>query len=135
MTILLTTHYLEEADRLASDLAIVDRGRVVAQGSPDALKSELQGDAVHVELAEAEPEAKIQAVLARVRELIRVSVDGRFVHASATHGATAVPAVLATLEASGVKVASVSMARPSLDEVYLRHAGRTFEEADLKEAA
>jgi ABC-2 type transport system ATP-binding protein len=135
MTILLTTHYLEEADRLASELAIVDRGRVVAQGSPDALKSELQGDAVHVELAEAEPEATIQAVLARVRELLRVSVDGRFVHASATHGATAVPAVLAALESSGVKVASVSMARPSLDEVYLRHAGRTFEEADLKEAA
>jgi ABC-2 type transport system ATP-binding protein len=135
MTILLTTHYLEEADRLASDLAIVDRGRVVAQGSPDALKSELQGDAVHVELAEPEPEARIQALLARVRELTRVSVDGRFVHTSATHGATAVPAVLAAFESSGVKVASVSMARPSLDEVYLRHAGRRFEDADLKEAA
>jgi len=135
MTILLTTHYLEEADRLASDLAIVDRGRVVAEGSPDALKSELQGDSVHVELAEAEPEARIQAVLARVRELTRVSVDGRFVHTSATHGATAVPAVLAAFESSGVKVASVSMARPSLDEVYLRHAGRRFEDADLQEAA
>jgi ABC-2 type transport system ATP-binding protein len=135
MTILLTTHYLEEADRLASDLAIVDRGRVVAQGSPDALKSELQGDSVHVELAEPEPEARIQALLARVRELTRVSVDGRFVHTSATHGATAVPAVLAAFESSGVKVASVSMARPSLDEVYLRHAGRRFEDADLKEAA
>jgi ABC-2 type transport system ATP-binding protein len=135
MTILLTTHYLDEADRLASDLAIVDRGRVVAQGSPDALKSELQGDAVHVELAAAEPEAKVQAVLARVRELTRVSVEGRFVHTSATHGATALPAVLAALESSGVKVASVSMARPSLDEVYLRHAGRKFEEADVKEAA
>jgi ABC-2 type transport system ATP-binding protein len=135
MTILLTTHYLEEADRLASDLAIVDRGRVVAQGSPDALKSELQGDAVHVELGEAEPEARIQAVLARVPELTSVSVDGRFVHTSATHGATAVPAVLAAFESSGVKVTSVSMARPSLDEVYLRHAGRRFEDADLKEAA
>jgi ABC-2 type transport system ATP-binding protein len=135
MTILLTTHYLEEADRLASDLAIVDRGRVVAQGSPDALKSELQGDSVHVELAEPEPEARIQALLARVRELTRVSVDGRFVHTSAMHGATAVPAVLAAFESSGVKVASVSMARPSLDEVYLRHAGRRFEDADLREAA
>jgi ABC-2 type transport system ATP-binding protein len=135
MTILLTTHYLEEADRLASDLAIVDRGRVVAQGSPDALKSELQGDSVRVELVEPELEAHVQAALARVRELTRVSVEGRFVHASATHGATAVPAVLAAFESSGVKVASVSMARPSLDEVYLRHAGRRFEDADLKEAA
>ena len=52
MTILLTTHYLEEADRLASQIAIVDRGRIVAHGTPDELKSELEGDAVHVELAD-----------------------------------------------------------------------------------
>ena len=135
MTILLTTHYLEEADRLASDLAIVDRGRVVAQGSPDALKSELQGDSVHVELSEAEADDRIRSALARVGEVSEVSVEGRFVHTRATQGATAVPAVLAALESSGVKVASVSMARPSLDEVYLRHAGRRFEEADLEEAA
>jgi ABC-2 type transport system ATP-binding protein len=135
MTILLTTHYLEEADRLASDLAIVDRGRVVAQGSPDALKSELQGDSVHVELSEAGADDRIRSALARVGEVSEVSVDGRFVHTRATQGATAVPAVLAALESSGVKVASVSMARPSLDEVYLRHAGRRFEEADLEEAA
>ena len=51
MTILLTTHYLEEADRLASQLAIVDRGRIVARGTPDELKAELEGDAVQVELA------------------------------------------------------------------------------------
>ncbi len=135
MTILLTTHYLEEADRLASDLAIVDRGRVVAHGSPDALKSELQGDSVHVELSEAGADDRIRSALARVGEVSEVSVDGRFVHTRATQGATAVPAVLAALESSGVKVASVSMARPSLDEVYLRHAGRRFEEADLEEAA
>ena len=53
MTILLTTHYLEEADRLASQLAIVDRGRIVAEGSPDALKSQLEGDRIEVELVDA----------------------------------------------------------------------------------
>ena len=51
LSILLTTHYLEEADRLASELAIVDRGRVVAGGSPERLKAELRGDSIHVELA------------------------------------------------------------------------------------
>ena len=51
LTILLTTHYLEEADRLAQQLAIVDKGRVVVTGSPEALKSELRGDAIHVELS------------------------------------------------------------------------------------
>jgi ABC-2 type transport system ATP-binding protein len=135
MTILLTTHYLDEADRLASQLAIVDRGRVVATGTPDELKSELRGDALHVELANGDSDLRVQAVLARVASLGEVVVDGRHVHARADHGAAAVPDVLAALESAGIKVASVTTARPSLDDVYLRHAGRTFREADLKEAA
>ena len=52
LTVLLTTHYLEEADQLASRLAIVDRGKVVAEGTPDELKRELRGDAIHVELGD-----------------------------------------------------------------------------------
>ena len=135
MTILLTTHYLDEADRLASELAIVDRGRVVATGTPDELKSELRGDAVHVELTDPEPDLQVQAVLARIASLGDVIVDGPHVHARADHGAAAVPEVLTALESAGIKVASVTTARPSLDDVYLRHAGRTFREAELKEAA
>jgi ABC-2 type transport system ATP-binding protein len=135
MTILLTTHYLEEADRLASDLAIVDRGSVVATGTPDELKSELRGDSVQVELANGDADGTVREALGRLRGLSNVTVQGRHVHARAPRGATAVPEVLVALEAAGVKVASVTTARPSLDDVYLRHAGRTFREADLKEAA
>jgi ABC-2 type transport system ATP-binding protein len=135
MTILITTHYLEEADRLASDLAIVDRGRVVATGSPDRLKSELKGDSVHVELAEPSPNGSVRDALAQVPGIADPALDGRLVRARAERGAVAVPMVLAALEAVGIKVASVTMARPSLDEVYLRHAGRTFHEADAKEEA
>jgi ABC-2 type transport system ATP-binding protein len=131
ITVLLTTHYLEEADRLAADLAIVDRGRVVASGSPDALKRELSGDAVQVEL-----ETELNgagAALDRLAGLREVSLDGRTLRARADDGARAVPAVLATLDSHGVAVASVTVARPSLDDVYLRHAGRTFGEADRNE--
>ena len=135
MTILLTTHYLEEADRLASDLAIVDRGRVVATGSPDRLKSELRGDSIPVELAELEPNGRVMDALVQVPGLGDPSLDGRIVRARADRGAGAVPMVLAALDAVGVKVSSVTMARPSLDEVYLRHAGRTFREAEEREAA
>jgi ABC-2 type transport system ATP-binding protein len=135
MTILLTTHYLEEADRLASDLAIVDRGRVVATGTPDELKSELKGDSVQVELANGDSHARVRDTLARLDGLREITVEGRLVHARADRGATAVPEVLVALEAAGVKVASVTTARPSLDDVYLRHAGRSFREADMKEAA
>ena len=76
MTILLTTHYLEEADRLASQLAIVDRGRIVARGTPDALKSELRGDTIHVELANGDGPAAA-AALERVTEAREVALDGR----------------------------------------------------------
>jgi ABC-2 type transport system ATP-binding protein len=128
ITVLLTTHYLEEADRLAADLAIVDRGRVVASGSPDALKRELRGDAVQVELESEMNGAR--AGLDRVAGLTEVTVDGRTLRARADDGARAVPAVLAALDSHGVGVASVTVARPSLDDVYLRHAGRSFGEAD-----
>jgi ABC-2 type transport system ATP-binding protein len=131
LTILLTTHYLEEADRLAGQLAIVDEGKVVAQGSPDELKSELRGDAVHVELGETETDGRVAAALAQITEVHDVVVDeGRLLHARADNGARAVPVVLQALEAHGVSVASVTVARPSLDDVYLMHTGRRFEQAD-----
>jgi ABC-2 type transport system ATP-binding protein len=127
MTILLTTHYLEEADRLASQLAIVDRGRIVARGTPDELKSELEGDTIHVELVE--PDGLAQEALARVEGLGEVALDGRVLRARTRDGGAAVPLVLAALEARGVRAASVTVARPSLDDVYLRYAGRAFEVA------
>jgi ABC-2 type transport system ATP-binding protein len=128
MTILLTTHYLEEADRLASQLAIVDRGRIVARGTPDALKSELRGDTIHVELANGDGPAAA-AALERVPEAREVALDGRLLRARADDGGAAVPAVLAALQANGVRAVAVTLARPSLDDVYLRYAGRTWEEA------
>jgi ABC-2 type transport system ATP-binding protein len=133
LTILLTTHYLEEADRLARTIAIVDHGQLVVTGSPDELKGQLRGDAVHVELA-ASADGTVQAVLARLPGVGEVKIDGRTVHARVERGATAVPAVLAALEAENVPVASVTVARPSLDDVYLRYAGRAYNAADDKES-
>jgi ABC-2 type transport system ATP-binding protein len=129
LTILLTTHYLEEADKLAGNLAIVDGGRVVAAGTPEALKGELRGDAINVELAEP-PNGAIDGALAPLDGIREVTVEARTLRARADHGGRAVPAVLAALEGAGVRVDSVTVSRPSLDDVYLRHAGRSFEEAD-----
>jgi ABC-2 type transport system ATP-binding protein len=134
MTILLTTHYLEEADRLASRLAIVDRGRIVAEGTPDELKSELEGDAIQVELVDPD-HAAAQRALEDVAGVGHASVDGRTLRARARNGAVAIPAVLTALDAHGVKAASVTLARPSLDDVYLRHAGRSFARAEREEVA
>ncbi len=131
LTILLTTHYLEEADRLARRMAIVDRGRVVAQGSPEELKSELHGDAVHIELDAIETNGRVTAALADLDYVRDVVVDhGRLLHARTDNGARAVPVMLQALEAHGVPVVSVTVARPSLDDVYLKYTGRRFEDAD-----
>ena len=131
VTVLLTTHYLEEADRLASQLAIVDRGRVVASGTPDALKSELHGDTVQIELADRDG-AGARAALARVPAVGEVTAEGRTLRARARDGGLAIPAVLAALDTHGVRATSVTLARPSLDDVYLRHAGRSFNAADTE---
>ena len=132
-TILITTHYLEEADRLAGQLAIVDRGRVVVQGTPEALKSELRGDAIHIELEQAGGDGRVETTLGGLAGLSDLATDGRAVRARAEHGATAIPLVLGALEREGLTVTSVTLLRPSLDDVYLRYAGRVYH--DEKEAA
>ncbi|MGA5267432.1 ATP-binding cassette domain-containing protein [Streptomyces lydicamycinicus] len=124
MTVLLTTHYLDEADHLADRLAIVDHGRVVAAGTPEELKSALRGDAVQVELAEGDSQAR--AVLERVPELREITVDGCTVRGRTDDGARALPPVLAALEEAGIGVTSATLSRPSLDDVYLRHTGRSL---------
>ena len=126
MTVLLTTHYLEEADRLASRLAIVDAGRVVTEGSPEQLKSELRGDAVVIELHEASVISRVLDSLDRLGGFREVAAEGRAVRARVDDGGAALPLVLTALDAEGVTVASATVSRPSLDDVYLAHTGHSF---------
>lgn len=129
ITVLLTTHYLEEADKLADRLAIVSRGKVVVEGTPEGLKRDLRGDAVTVELVDgqADEATKVVTALGAVEEAV---VDGRVLRARVGHGGTAVPSILSALEARGIAVASVTVARPSLDDVYLHYTGRDFRAED-----
>jgi ABC-2 type transport system ATP-binding protein len=129
LTILLTTHYLGEADELADRLVIVSRGQVVVEGTPERLKRELRGDAVTVELDDgrADDARGAVAALADVHEAI---ADGQLVRARVDSGARAVPVILSALEGNGIPVASVTVARPSLDDVYLHYTGRDFRAED-----
>ena len=129
LTVLLTTHYLEEADRLAERVAIVSRGAVVIAGRPDELKHGLLGDAVNVELANGDG-AAAAAILRDVADVHEVVVDGRTVHTRVGRGAQAVPTILSALESRGVAVDSVTVSRPSLDDVYLHYTGRDFRADD-----
>lgn len=130
ITVLLTTHYLEEADQLANRLAIVDRGKVVVEGAPEQLKAELFGDAIHIEFVQAQTEPQVREAFNQLEGINEMRVEAHSLHARASQGATAVPGMLVALESAGLKVASVTVARPSLDDVYLRYTGRTFSEAE-----
>jgi ABC-2 type transport system ATP-binding protein len=129
LTILLTTHYLEEADDLAQRVAIFSRGRVVALGSPEELKHDLQGDAVHLEL-EDERTADAQRILERLGAREQTPTEPRVLVARVENGGQALPGILAALDGEGIRVAAVAVSRPTLDDVYLHHTGRSFETED-----
>ena len=125
LTILLTTHYLEEADRLAERVAIVSHGQVVVEGTPEALKRGLEGESISVELREVDGRlVEAQQVVERVAG--NVHVDGQVLRARVPNGAESIPVVLGALDAAGLDVAAVTTARPSLDDVYLHYTGRDF---------
>jgi ABC-2 type transport system ATP-binding protein len=132
LTILLTTHYLEEADQLAERLAFVDRGRVVVEGTPEALKAKLRGDTVSIEIAAAESDARARAALEPLAQVRELNLHDGTVHARVDNGAAALPLALEALASAEVPVKSATLARPSLDDVYLSYAGRAFDEADRR---
>jgi ABC-2 type transport system ATP-binding protein len=136
LTILLTTHYLEEADRLAGRLAIIDRGMVVATGSPEELKGRLRGDVVAVELHRREGSEEARQALASVAGVREVVLDEQVLYATVGQGARMVPALVGALEGRGLEVAQVSLHRPSLDDVYLSVTGHAYDEGgDAAESA
>ncbi len=134
-TVLLTTHYLEEADKHAARVAITDRGRIVAEGTPDQLKARLQGDSVLLELGDAGQAQQAEKALIRIPDVSQATAEGARLRARVADGPRALPALLAALEAEAIGVLSVTVARSSLDEVYLHYAGRPFRQAEGSAAA
>ncbi|MDL5158586.1 ATP-binding cassette domain-containing protein [Actinomycetospora termitidis] len=116
-TVLLTTQYLEEADRLADDVVVLDRGRVVAAGTPDGLKASLGGSALELRPVLAD---RLDVVATTARDLARgeVTVVDGAVRATVSDP-DVLPAVLRRLDEAGVHLAEVSLRRASLDEVFL----------------
>jgi len=131
LTILLTTHYLEEADQLADRLAIVSRGRIIVEGTPEELKRGLQGELVTVELQNGRA-ADAVAVVERFEGARETAADGQHMRTRVPSGAQAIPTLLSALEGAGIAVASVATSRPSLDDVYLHYTGRDFSADDAE---
>ncbi|MEV0428146.1 ATP-binding cassette domain-containing protein [Micromonospora sp. NPDC050495] len=123
-TVLLTTQYLEEADRLADTVRVLDQGRVVAAGSPEALKSTLGGDRVDVLLHDAgDLPAAVAAVTTATGALPATDPAALRLSVPVTDRVAALTAVLRELDTAGLSVGDVAVRRPTLDEVFLRLTG------------
>jgi ABC-2 type transport system ATP-binding protein len=125
-TVFLTTQYLEEADQLCARVAIVDDGRIVVQGSPAQLKAGLGADAVTLGLAD-EDRDRAAAALRGMTGLDHVVLDEHGLAVYVGHGAAAIPEIVRRLEEVGVRPATVQLARPTLDDVFLDATGRRIE--------
>jgi ABC-2 type transport system ATP-binding protein len=126
-SIFLTTHYLEEADALCDRLAIIDHGRIVAEGSPDELKRQIAGDVLTIGVS-GDGE-RVVGVLAGQPFVREASLDGGVVRLYVDRGEEAVPDVLRLLDGHGMAPQTMNLHRPSLDDVFLKKTGRSLREA------
>ena len=124
-TVFLTTQYLEEADQLADNVAIIDQGKIVAEGTPDSLKTEIGNPHIQLQLA-AGSIARAEEVLAEVGKLLPPR-DGRTVLVEVENGAADIPRVVRALDDAGIAVDSLELVRPTLDDVFVAKTGHHLE--------
>lgn len=131
VTFFLTTQYLEEADRLAHEVAIMDRGRIVAQGAPEDLKASVGADVVTVRLEDQDfqPDRAV-AALQQIDGMTDVRVVRDSVVVYIKDGSSAIAPIVRALDESKIQVEEITLARPSLDDVFLRKTGHHIEAHD-----
>ncbi len=133
-TVFLTTHYMDEADALCDRLAIMDHGRIVAEGAPEALKREVSGDVVTLDLAAQNGAFRRAGELLRAQPFVRqLGEDGGGLRLYVERGEVALPAILRLLDAAGLRTRAVSLSRPTLDDVFLRETGRQLRDPAEKD--
>ncbi len=123
-TIFLTTHYLEEADALCDRVLVIDHGKIIAEGVPDELKRQISGDVVTLSVSGEPADAK--AILGEHPGVREISMDGRAIRMTVEHGEEALPGMLRALDAQGITLESIQLARPTLDDVFLTLTGRSL---------
>ncbi|NKZ08669.1 ATP-binding cassette domain-containing protein [Actinomadura latina] len=128
-TVFLTTHYLDEADALCDRLLIIDRGRIVAGGTPAELKRRVAGDVVRLELADASGAGPARRALSAHPAVRDAAVTGRSIRLTVEDGEKALMGLVRALDGAGVELASLSLARPTLDDVFLTVTGRSLRDA------
>ncbi|MBF2027764.1 MAG: ABC transporter ATP-binding protein [Oscillatoriales cyanobacterium C42_A2020_001] len=140
-TVLITSHYLEEIDMLADQVAIIDQGRVIASGTPSQLKDKVGGDRITLRIREFTPNDEAERAksllesVPAVQEVIINSAQGNSLNLVVSAQSDALSTVQRALQDAGLPTFGIAQSRPSLDDVYLAATGRTLLDADLAAAA
>jgi ABC-2 type transport system ATP-binding protein len=131
MTVLLTTHYLDEADSMAERVVVVDHGEVIADDTAEALKAKLAGDRIVVTAGTGSPDAtrRLAELAGQLPGARDVTVDGDRVEVRVADGPAALPELQIAAYEAGVRVATAQLHRPTLDDVFLNLTGRSLREA------
>jgi ABC-2 type transport system ATP-binding protein len=134
-TVFLTTQYMEEADQLCNRLAIIDAGRIVAEGTPEHLKGQMGHDVVTLALEGADT-ARTEAAVGELDGLERVVAEADALAIYVRDGAGSIAEIVRRLDRESIRVGAITVSRPSLDDVFLQATGRRLEGADeMKEDA
>jgi ABC-2 type transport system ATP-binding protein len=136
LTILATTHYLEEAEHEMDRVAIIDKGRIVAMGRPDDLKTEFGNDLVELTVRAGEgghSDDQLKSKLSDLQLGSDLSVHDNAIRVAVANGKTALPSIMHKVESAGIEIKSISVRSPSLDDVFIKYTGRGIREEESAE--
>lgn len=129
MTVVFTTHYLEEADQAADRIVIIDHGRIIADGTPTLLKQRHVGDRMTLDTTSPDAAEQLRALLAASDGVRTVTAQGNSITAQVTDGRAALPAAIAAAHSRGIDVIAADTQLPTLDDVFLELTGRSLRDA------
>jgi ABC-2 type transport system ATP-binding protein len=132
VTIFLSTQYMDEADKLCDTIAIIDNGEIIVTGTPEELKSSVGGDAIVFSFLSEETARNAETFLTEKIQAARIQTKNNSVHLTIKDGERMLPDLLRSLDANHLEAQSVTLSRPSLDDVFLKYTGRSLREDERK---